>query len=514
MPDSTHDDQDVVDFKPRVDDKTIAAMAIGKAAAAEHRLYNLSRLVSAWIWETDAQFRLTNVSHRIFEILGIHPQELIGRRLGEIGSFITLEDFPEGGESQSTFRDVFFEAASRSGQKHLFLVSGLPVYDQDTGAFQGMQGIAEDVTRHPRADAEFEKLFTALEDSLIMVMISNSEGEIEYANAKFQEATGYNLDDLKQISPDALIESPKAKNEERWETLREGNEWHGETHYRRKNGALFPAIETVSPIPSPDDGINRILWVIEDETAQRVYRKHLSPRASPELFTDMPSRIKNAVFLVLSSDNCLLTKLQMENMALDDALNRLPIGVIVADAFSRPIRMNRSAQEILDMDDGLTLGRDGLQGTVDGKAIRVRDIIWRTGREASTKNKADATGAIALERPSGYRPLSVVVTPLRSESHYFDKDRPAALIFVSDPESHPEIDENRLSRLYGLTRAESRLAVLLAQDLSLSDAADELSVSQHTVRTHVKRIFSKTTTERQSGLIRLLLSGPAQVRKD
>ena len=59
-----------------------------------------------------------------------------------------------------------------------------------------------------------------------------------------------------------------------------------------------------------------------------------------------------------------------------------------------------------------------------------------------------------------------------------------------------------------------RLAVLLAQDLSLADAADELSVSQHTVRTHVKRIFSKTTTERQSGLIRLLVSGPGQVRKD
>ena len=119
-----------------------------------------------------------------------------------------------------------------------------------------------------------------------------------------------------------------------------------------------------------------------------------------------------------------------------------------------------------------------------------------------------------MGQPSGDRPLSVVVTSLRTESHYFDKDRPAALIFVGDPETHPEFDENRLSKLYGLTRAEARLAALLAQDLSLADAADELSVSQHTVRTHVKRIFSKTTTERQSGLIRLLLSGPAPISPD
>ena len=499
--------------KRAVDDKEIAAMAVGRAAAAEHRLYNLSRLVSAWLWETDAEFRLTNISHRVFDILGIHPQELIGRRLGEFGAFITLEDFPEGGESQSTFRDVFFEAAARDGRKHLFLVSGLPVYDQDTGDFQGMQGIAEDVTRHPRADAEFEKLFESLEDSLILVMIANSEGEIEYANAKFQEATGYDLDELKQISPETLVEMPKEKSDEKWEQLRDGREWKGESHYRRKNGALFWTSETISPIPAQDGGIDRILWVIEDKTARRVYGKHLSRRAGPELFTDMPSRIRNAVFLVLGSDNCLITKLQMENLALDDALNRLPLGVIVADAFSRPLRMNRAARAILDQNDGLTLGREGLLGVCDGQSIRLRDVIWRTGRVSADK-KNGASGAIALERPSGYRPFSVVVTPLRTESHYFDKDRPAALIFISDPESHPEIDQNRLGQLYGLTRAEARLAALLSQDLSLADAAEELSVSQHTVRTHVKRIFSKTTTERQSGLIRLLLSGPAQISQD
>ena len=81
-------------LKPVLDDKEIAAAAIGKGASMEHRLYNLSRLVSAWIWETDAEFRLTDVSYRVFDMLGLHPQELVGRRLGEIGSFVTLEDFP------------------------------------------------------------------------------------------------------------------------------------------------------------------------------------------------------------------------------------------------------------------------------------------------------------------------------------------------------------------------------------------------------------------------------------
>ena len=367
------------------DDKTIAAAAISKAAAAEHRLYNLGRLVSAWIWETDAEFRLTDVSYRVFDMLGLHPQELIGRRLRDIGSFVTLEDFPAGGESQSTFRDVFFEVPNREGQKRLFLVSGLPVYDQDTGEFRGMQGIAEDVTRHPRADAEFEKLFESLEQSLVLVMIANAEGEIEYANEKFQEATGYNLEELKRISPWNLVDMPKDKREEKLEHVREGKEWAGETHYRRKNGALFWAAETISPIPAQDGGIDRLLWVIEDKTARRVYSSHLESRADPALFTDMTNRIRNAVFLVLSSDNSLMAKLQMENLALDDALNRLPLGVIVADAFGHPVRMNRAAKAILKAEDGLSLGRDGLQGESDGQPVKLKDVIWRTGRPGRGK---------------------------------------------------------------------------------------------------------------------------------
>jgi PAS domain-containing protein len=49
------------------------------------RFYDLTRLVSDWVWETDADFRLTYVSFRVFEALGLHSLELIGRRLVDIG---------------------------------------------------------------------------------------------------------------------------------------------------------------------------------------------------------------------------------------------------------------------------------------------------------------------------------------------------------------------------------------------------------------------------------------------
>jgi DNA-binding CsgD family transcriptional regulator len=72
-------------------------------------------------------------------------------------------------------------------------------------------------------------------------------------------------------------------------------------------------------------------------------------------------------------------------------------------------------------------------------------------------------------------------------------------------------NEARLSDLYGLTRAESRLAAKLAQGRSLEEAASMLNITIETARSYSKRVLSKTGAKRQSELVRLLLLGPAYV---
>lgn len=73
-------------------------------------------------------------------------------------------------------------------------------------------------------------------------------------------------------------------------------------------------------------------------------------------------------------------------------------------------------------------------------------------------------------------------------------------------------NEERLLRLYGMTAAEARLAILLAGGHTLVAAARLLDVSVTTVRTHLQRIFSKTFTHSQGQLIALLLLGPARLK--
>ena len=62
-----------------------------------------------------------------------------------------------------------------------------------------------------------------------------------------------------------------------------------------------------------------------------------------------------------------------------------------------------------------------------------------------------------------------------------------------------------LRATYGCTAREAALALTLAQGRTLAEAAGTLGISIHTARTHLKRVFRKTGTKRQTELLRLVL---------
>ena len=57
-----------------------------------------------------------------------------------------------------------------------------------------------------------------------------------------------------------------------------------------------------------------------------------------------------------------------------------------------------------------------------------------------------------------------------------------------------------------LTRMESRVAVLLAQGMSVGEVAAATGRKESTIRSHVKHMFTKRGLERQADLVRLVLS--------
>ena len=77
---------------------------------------------------------------------------------------------------------------------------------------------------------------------------------------------------------------------------------------------------------------------------------------------------------------------------------------------------------------------------------------------------------------------------------------------VADPAWRWDIDPARLADLLGLTRAESRIAVLLAQGKSIDEVAAETGLSRTTVKWHMRHIYAKNGISRQVELMRLVVS--------
>lgn len=75
----------------------------------------------------------------------------------------------------------------------------------------------------------------------------------------------------------------------------------------------------------------------------------------------------------------------------------------------------------------------------------------------------------------------------------------------------PQICPALLGDLFGLTRAEQRVTLLLAQGLGTEDIASRLHVQPSTVRSHTKQALVKTNTRRQAQLVALLWRSAAVV---
>lgn len=199
-----------------------------------------------------------------------------------------------------------------------------------------------------------------------------------------------------------------------------------------------------------------------------------------------------------------LTAAAAATEALGAVYDRCGYGVLVVDSDRRCSYANAAATALLAQRDGLLLNRNELRTTEPATTRQLRELV--AARVSRNQSAASSSRLLAVNRPSGRRPYSVLVSPTPPHRDpVFARDCPAAVVSIIDPDSSPRSVEGTLQSLHSLTPAEARLAALLAQGLSLYDAADRLGVTRHTARSVLKLVMSKTQTHRQAELVQLLL---------
>lgn len=194
---------------------------------------------------------------------------------------------------------------------------------------------------------------------------------------------------------------------------------------------------------------------------------------------------------------------ELAEAALDD----LRIGVILADAAAKPLYLNREAESLAAAGGRLKIGADGLRLHHPMDTVQLHKLI--TAATLTTAGKGTAPGGVIHCACADCKEtLQIWVTPVSRRNLPSDFFAPAACaaVFLA-LQGALNLPWRMAAAHFGLTPAEARLAVALADGLSVEEAAAQLTVAVHTARSQLKAIFAKTGVHRQSELVALLLKG-------
>jgi DNA-binding CsgD family transcriptional regulator/PAS domain-containing protein len=225
---------------------------------------------------------------------------------------------------------------------------------------------------------------------------------------------------------------------------------------------------------------------------------------SIKLFAAVAPHLQRALQLQLR-----LATLAASGTSSLEVLNRLHQGVLLVDAAARVIFANRAAEVLFAEGDGLRSDATGVRAATPAATAVLRKMIAEcTGIGEDLDGSG---GPIALPRAPGRMPLSGLVIPLRATTGWLHFSRPAAIVFVTDPERQRAIRKAGLQQQFGLTQAEAAFVVEILRGEGLQASADALGISVTTARTHLTHTFEKSGTRRQAELVRFILLSQAEV---
>ncbi|MDD9994063.1 MAG: helix-turn-helix transcriptional regulator [Rhodospirillales bacterium] len=187
-------------------------------------------------------------------------------------------------------------------------------------------------------------------------------------------------------------------------------------------------------------------------------------------------------------------------------------GVIQLDRRGGIVAANDCAGALLRRGEGVSDQGGCLHARAPADDARLQALL---ARALPRTGGPGAGGSMLVRRGLDEPPLVLHVSPVGEGGTETDTGRVAALVLVVDPGSPARIDPALVAAALDLTPVESRVAVQLAEGMTVRDIAQATGRAEHTIRWHMKNIFAKQGIGRQFELVQLVqsLAGRPQPRR-
>jgi len=298
---------------------------------SKHLLQNIIDSLPDATFSIDKEGKVISWNKRIEELAGIKSEEIIGkgnheysipfygeRRPGLVDLILNSEK-----EFDVRYDNLRRDGDTIEGEAKIFNSKGeiIRVWAKATtlrdasGKIIGSIESIRDITEAKLIEDDLKKVYMAIEQGPGIVVITDIEGNVEYANPKFVEVTGYTAKDILgenlRIMKSNLL--PPEFYSSLWDTISSGYTWKGEFHNKKKDGNYYWEYATISPVRNEKGEITNYIKVSEDITMKKKVKKQLDENL--EYFAHLVDHIRNPLAIISG-----FTQVEVQNEKTKDRI--------------------------------------------------------------------------------------------------------------------------------------------------------------------------------------------------
>jgi len=244
----------------------------------EKKYRTLLETTSEGYWMLNPELKTIEINESLCKMLGYRHDEMLGKTPFDFTDDENRKIFIEQTSkiSATDHRSYEITLKKKNGQDLHTYFNASTIRDE-SGLMKGSFAFVTDTTERKKAEEKLNRLAVAIEQTAESVFITDRNGTIQYVNPAFERLTGYSHKDAVGQNP-RILKSGKQDAlfyKQMWDTLTRGNVWKGRLVNRKKDGSLYEADATITPVLDKSDNIINFVSIKRDVTHETELEKHL-----------------------------------------------------------------------------------------------------------------------------------------------------------------------------------------------------------------------------------------------